>query len=122
MRNFLFLFAAGLPAFGASCSSGTPITGTLGADSAPYVISMPQPSSCFNGNFIVFAHGYVPAGSPAGTWEQQLILPDGTSIPALINSLGFGFAASGFGSNGLAILQGSEDTYALTTYIQGMLA
>ena len=61
---------------------------------------------------IFFAHGYVPVGSPAGTWEQQLALPDGTSLPGLLNSLGFGFAASGFSKDGLAILQGIQDRSA----------
>jgi hypothetical protein len=81
---------------------------------------MPQPAGCYNGTMILFAHGYVPVGAPAGTWESQLALPDGTSLPALLNSLGFGFAASSYSKDGLAILQGIQDTKALTNVIQGL--
>ena len=69
---------------------------------------------------ILFAHGFVPPGSPANSWQSQLALADGTSLPALVNSLGFGFAASGYSKQGLAILQGVQDTAALTTVIQGL--
>jgi hypothetical protein len=86
---------------------------------ATYYISVPQ-APCFNGDVILFAHGYVPVGSPAGTWLSQLALPDGTSLPALVNSYGFGFAASGFSKDGLAILQGITDTKALTAVISGL--
>lgn len=121
MRNILVLSSLLLPAAFGACSSGTPAAGTLGSDTAPYVIYMPQPASCFNGDVIVFAHGYVPVGAPAGTWLEQLMLPDGASLPALLNGLGFGFAASGFGADGLAIVQGEADTYALTTFIQSQM-
>jgi hypothetical protein len=43
--------------------------------------------------------------------------PDGTPLPTLVNSLAFGFAASSFSKNGLAIIQGIQDTKALTNVI-----
>ncbi len=87
---------------------------------APYVVVMPEPATCFNGDVILFAHGYVAPGSPAGTWQSQLFLPDGTSLAALVNSLGFGFAASGFSKDGLAITEGIHDTKALTSVFAGL--
>jgi len=114
VQAVLFLLAPSYLA--AQCTSGIPITG-VSSTGAPYIISMPQPASCYNGDMVLFAHGYVPVGSPAGTWQSQLALPDGTSLPALLNSLGFGFAASGFSKDGLAILQGIQDTKGLTTAI-----
>ena len=69
---------------------------------------------------ILFAHGYIPVGAPAGTWLSQLQLPDGTSIPALVNGLGFGFAASSFSKDGLAIVQGIQDTKALINVLTGL--
>jgi hypothetical protein len=120
MRKILLIVSLlFLPAYSAAaCTSGAPVLGVNGT--APYVVVMPQPASCYNGDIILFAHGYVAPGSPAGTWLSQLALPDGTSLPALLNSLGFGFAASGFSKDGLAITQGIQDTKALTTVIAGL--
>ena len=109
----------------AQCSSTLYSSGTYGtaqgaSGNAQYVVYMPQPLSCFNGGVILFAHGYVPVGSPAGTWQSQLQLPDGTSIPGLVNQLGFAFAASGFSKDGLAVLQGIQDTKALLNVLAGL--
>lgn len=111
----LFLFA---PLYlAAQCTSATPVAGTT-SSGAPYLIYMPSPPSCYNGDMVLFAHGYVPVGSPSTAWQQQLSLLDGTSLPGLLNSLGFGFAASGFSKDGLAILQGIKDTADLAAAIQ----
>ena len=120
--NAIFLLLA-LPAYlAAQCSSGTPATGVYSGANGPaqYVVVMPTPASCYNGDIILFAHGYVAPGSAAGTWLSQLALPDGTTLPGLVNSLGFGFAASSFSKDGLAILQGVKDTKGLTSVIQGL--
>lgn len=117
MRNVLVMLLALAPAvWGGQCTSpATPLSGTI--NGADYVIYLPQPASCFNGQMILFAHGYVQPGSPADSWESQLTLPDGTSLPELLNGYGFGFAASGYSKEGLAILQGMQDTQALTSYV-----
>ena len=126
MRRLLFVTAVLNPvSLAAQCSSTLYSSGTFGiaqgaSGTAQYVVYMPQPSTCFNGDVIVFAHGYIPPASPSNAWLSQLMLPDGTSIPALANGLGFGFAASGFSKDGLAILQGIQDTKALTNVIQGL--
>jgi len=80
---------------------------------------MPQPSSCYQGDMILFAHGYVAPDSLPDAWLGQLALPDGTSLPSLLNGLGFGFAASSFSKEGLAILEGIQDTKALINVIAG---
>ena len=105
----------------AQCPSAQSISGLYQGASGPaqFVVSMPQPAS-FNGTVILFAHGYVPVGSPAEAWLSQLQLPDGTCIPALVNGLGFGFAASSFSQEGLAILQGIQDTKALVNVLNGL--
>lgn len=72
-------------------------------------------------DWIVFAHGYVPVGAPAGTAWLQLKLPDGSTIPELVNGLGYGFAASEYSKNGLAIKEGIQDTVALAQYLRGSL-
>lgn len=114
-----------IPAADAQCSSALASSGSYGtaqgaSGNAEYVVYMPQPLTCFNGVVILFAHGYVPQGAPAGTWLSQLQLPDGTSLPALVNGLGFGFAASSFSKDGLAVLQGIQDTKALVNVLTGL--
>jgi hypothetical protein len=118
VRKILTALALFCPVLTAACSSQLFSSGSYGtADgatgNAQYVVYMPQPSSCFNGAVILFAHGYVAVGSPSGSWLSQLQLPDGTNIPAVANNLGFGFAASSYSKDGLAILQGIQDTKAL---------
>ena len=120
MRKLLLLASFLIPgSLFAQCTGSQPVANnaTLHAE---YVVFMPTPATCFNGNMIFFAHGYVPQGAPAGAWLSQLALPDGTSLPGLLNSLGFGFAASGFSKDGLAIKQGMNDTKALATVIQSL--
>jgi pimeloyl-ACP methyl ester carboxylesterase len=79
---------------------------------AIYRICMP---SRWNGDLVLYAHGYVAFNEPIAIPESQLTLPDGTSIPALINSLGFAFATTSYSTNGLAILQGLADMRELVT-------
>ena len=79
------------------------------------------PASTYNGNVILFAHGYIAQGAPEpATWLSQLVLPDGTALPTLLNDKGFGFAASSFSTDGLAVLPGIQDTKALKNVIRGM--
>jgi pimeloyl-ACP methyl ester carboxylesterase len=59
----------------------------------------------------VFAHGYVPVGEPLNFYN--LTLPDGTSLPAVAQSLGYAFATTSYRQNGLAILEGVEDVQQL---------
>ena len=80
-------------------------------------------SSCRSQRLLQRQHDSVrprvhPAGSAAQTWHSQLALPDGTSLPALLNSQGFGFAASSFSKDGLAIVEGIQDTKTLMHVIQ----
>jgi pimeloyl-ACP methyl ester carboxylesterase len=70
---------------------------------------MPGPPSCQNGDLVIYAHGYVDAYQPLHIPEDQLTLPDGTSIPAFINGLGFSFATTSYSRNGLAVVEGMRD-------------
>lgn len=75
---------------------------------AKYRICMPAPGQ-WNGRLVLFAHGYVAFNQPIAIPEDQLTLPDGTSIPDLINGLGFAFATTSYSVNGLAVQQGIDD-------------
>jgi hypothetical protein len=120
MRKLIFLFALLLPGtvFAAPCGSALAASGVNAG--AQYVVYAPQPASCANGNVVLFAHGYIPPGAPAGAWLTQLQLPDGTSLPQLLNAQGFVFAASGFSKDGLAIPEGMQDIKGLVNVIQGL--
>jgi hypothetical protein len=70
---------------------------------------MPNPRSAWNGQLVLFAHGYVVSTDPIAIPENQLKLPDGTSLPGLINSIGYAFAVSSFRTNGLAVIPAVDD-------------
>jgi len=61
----------------------------------------------WNGQLVVYAPGYTPPQLPPGFY--QLTAADGTSLPALVQSLGYAFATTTYRKNGLAVVQGSDD-------------
>ena len=65
------------------------------------------PSSGWNGDLVVWAHGYTAFNEPLDF--QNLELPGGIYIPDLVQSLGFAFATTSYRTNGLAILEGMDD-------------
>ncbi|HXV41577.1 MAG TPA: hypothetical protein VEC96_00815 [Anaerolineae bacterium] len=78
------------------------------ASGAIYRICLP-PAGSWNGDLVVYAHGYVASNQPVAIPEDQLTLPDGTSIPEIVNLLGFAFATTSYRTNGLAIREGLAD-------------
>lgn len=66
------------------------------------------PSAGWNGDLIVYAHGYVVPGS-----EPQfanLTLPGASvDLPTLIQRFGYAFATTTYRRNGLAVLEGVQD-------------
>src|SRR5262245_53516580 len=66
------------------------------ASGAIYRICMP---ATWNGDLVIYAHGYVGFNEPVAIPEDQLSLPDGTSVPELVNSLGFAFATTSYSTN-----------------------
>jgi pimeloyl-ACP methyl ester carboxylesterase len=84
------------------CTDGTQLSGAV------YRICMPEQGE-WNGDLVVFAHGYVAPDEPIAIPEDQLELPGGLSIPEMLNELGFAFATTSYSINGLAVLEGGED-------------
>ena len=66
------------------------------------------PLAGWNGNLIVYAHGYVFDVPKVGL-DFHDTLPDGTSLATLTQGLGFAFATTSYRQNGLAILEGVDD-------------
>ncbi len=109
----LLVFAAAVSA-SAACVQSNLTTGTQ-TDGAVYDLYMPE-TGCWNGNLVIFAHGYVAPGLPIGVPQDQLTI-GGLSLPSTFNQLGYGFAASSYDKNGLAIVQGVNDTEDLVQNI-----
>lgn len=78
---------------------------------ARYRICMPE-SIPWNGDLIVYAHGYVKPSAPVGIPEDQLVI-GGFPISNLITGQGFGFATTSYRRNGLSILEGIDDLLEL---------
>jgi pimeloyl-ACP methyl ester carboxylesterase len=68
-----------------------------------------MPGGPWNGDLVVYAHGYVAPGEPVAIPKDQLEFSGGTSIPDLVNGLGFAFGATSYRRNGLAVVEGVED-------------
>ncbi len=83
-----------------ACIDGEQDSGAL------YRICMPF---IWGNDLVVFAHGYMSPDEDIRIPEEQLVLPDGTSIPDRVNLLGLAFATTSYSVNGLAIRPGMAD-------------
>jgi pimeloyl-ACP methyl ester carboxylesterase len=117
MRVVLILALLLIPAVGASAQggAGVPVPGACidGVLPSGALSRMCVPQSGWNGDLVVYAHGYVPnlPGTPLDFYN--LSLPDGTYLPTLVQSLGFAFATTSYRQNGLVILEGVDDVREL---------
>jgi pimeloyl-ACP methyl ester carboxylesterase len=105
---------------GASCLASSAAAQTPGVTPGPCVPGVLSsralslictPVEGWNGELIVFAHGYIPVTQELGFYN--LTLPDGTLLPAVAQSLGYAFATTSYRQNGLAILEGVDDVRLL---------
>ncbi|GAB4207475.1 MAG: alpha/beta hydrolase [Roseiflexaceae bacterium] len=60
------------------------------------------PTSGWNGDLVIWAHGYVAPG-------PDLVFPNRDELAPLVQSQGFAFATTSYRRNGLAILEGVQD-------------
>ncbi|MDO8614726.1 MAG: S28 family serine protease [Dehalococcoidia bacterium] len=77
---------------------------------AIYRICMPD---TWNGDLMVWAHGYVDPQEPVAIPEGQLTLPDGTSLIDIATGLDFAFATTSYRYNGLVVPWGVQDVVQL---------
>lgn len=73
-----------------------------------YRICMP-PQWRWNGDLLIWAHGYVAFNEPLAIPEDQLCAFDGLCLNDIANGLGFAFATNSYSTNGLAVRQGKDD-------------
>ncbi|MBV7337802.1 alpha/beta hydrolase [Chloroflexi bacterium TSY] len=70
---------------------------------ALYLICMP---AFWNNTLLIYAHPYVAPQEPL---KNVVTLPDGTSVPEVVNLLGYAFATTSYSTNGLAVQEAVED-------------
>jgi pimeloyl-ACP methyl ester carboxylesterase len=79
-------------------------TGLLPSGAAS-LICVPPPGS-WNGELVVFAHGFVPKSADP---SFELPILDGVPLPLVVQGLRFAFATTTYRDNGLVILEGVDD-------------
>jgi pimeloyl-ACP methyl ester carboxylesterase len=73
----------------------------------------------WNGDLVIFAHGYVPVTAPLDIpWSQMTFVKnvgtgEFTTLPREVNDMGFAFATTSYSVNGLAVTQGVDDVVDL---------
>jgi pimeloyl-ACP methyl ester carboxylesterase len=75
----------------------------------------------WNGQLVIYAHGYVAPQGPLRLPTDELTLPDGTFVPSVFLSQGFAFATSSYHKNGVAIEQGADDLTQLLEHFISVL-
>lgn len=68
------------------------------------------PASGWNGDLVVWAHGYIAFNEPIAFYHLDL---GDVSLPDLVQQLGFAFATTSFRVNGLAVLPAVDDVMEL---------
>jgi pimeloyl-ACP methyl ester carboxylesterase len=81
------------------------------------------PNVGWNGDFVIFAHGYVDPRINNGAlpWDQLTFTAptsDPIVLPAIVVSMGYGFAVTSYTKNGLAVKEGEDDVINLADYIK----
>ncbi|MBN2243336.1 MAG: alpha/beta hydrolase [Acidobacteria bacterium] len=101
----LFLITAmPLQADGLKCPTGSYQVGT-----ACVAVSVPG-EGAWNGDLVVFAHGYISPTIETPVIEDYEVPPgSGQKVSMILNSLGYAFATTSYSDNGLAIPQAVED-------------
>lgn len=69
------------------------------------------PSAGWNGNLVVWAHGYVASGQLLDFHHHRLF--EGADLSEMVQGLGFAFATTSYRSNGLVVLEALDDVREL---------
>ena len=75
----------------------------------------------WNGQLVVYAHGYTPPQESVLLPFDELKLPDGTNLPDVLASYGFAFATTSYHKNGYAIEQAGNDINSLVTHFKSLV-
>lgn len=72
----------------------------------------------WNGQLVMYAHGYVPVQLPLSLPLGELTLPDGTFMPNVLLSQGYAFATTSYHKNGYAVEQARKDLNDLINHFK----
>lgn len=72
----------------------------------------------WNGQLVLYAHGYVQPQEELALPIDELTLPDGRTVPEVLLPLGFGFATTSYHKTGFALEQAEDDLNALVDYFE----
>jgi pimeloyl-ACP methyl ester carboxylesterase len=86
--------------------------GTLDATGALYRVCYP---SGWNGELVIYAHGYVVADAPLTIPDDHI---EDQSIAQVVNGLGYGYAATSYRANGLVADEASDDVAQLVDEVR----
>ncbi len=87
--------------------------GTLSQSPALYRVCFP---AAWNGDLVVYAHGYVSADEPLAIPDDAV---EGQPIEQIVNGLGYGYATTSYRANGLVADQAVDDVAQLVEEIRG---
>lgn len=86
--------------------------GTMAATGALYRVCFP---ASWNGDLVVYAHGYVAADAPLGVPDDHI---DGQSIAQVVNGQGYAYATTSYRANGLVADEAVEDVAQLVDEVR----
>lgn len=86
--------------------------GTMAATGALYRVCFP---ASWNGDLVVYAHGYVAADAPLAVPDDQI---DGQSIAQVVNGQGYAYATTSYRANGLVADEAVEDVAQLVDEVR----
>ena len=92
--------------------------GTYQVGTSCVLVSVP-PAGSWNGDLVVFAHGYVSPAIETPEVEDYEIPPEsGQTVSMILNGLGYAFATTSYSDNGLAIPQAVVDIKDLVDHFK----
>jgi pimeloyl-ACP methyl ester carboxylesterase len=104
----IFLVAVLCRTAAAQCNSGDY---QVEGKSAAYLICVPPG---WNGDLVVFAHGYVSPTEPLAIVDN-VVPPSGLTVSQIVTGMGYAFATTSYRFNGLVIPQAVEDIRELAS-------
>jgi len=105
----------GLPCITGSLPTGDP-------QHEEQLIQVCIPPQGWNGQLVIYAHGFVPPQAPLALPAEDLAIIGGNSTLAELLRSGFAFATTSFRKNGYAVEQAAQDINQLLSYFKTLVA